>query len=417
MFSRIYRCLCVVCLLGAIHLPVLVSAQEGDRSEIDSTERVSVLKLLIAEMQSNYNKIETWKGEYSFQDSLRMTSKMMNSIYQTDRKIDACDVVRVEQGIIQFVLDSKDNLLFTSYQVNVQRAHEAVEDFLNLQLPNFGDLFYQKSVISSKDYISYEPKMLYSRFVDLPSTQEEVTGAAFRDVVERSRGQQESGVVDPRCFFGINDRTFFWDDLQVCISFGLDSFPVDMWRIVSGKGIHYEVDLIGQSADNQPKFVGTYTFAEECGFNPIRFSFGYKNSTPMKQIEWDYCLQDGIFIPSRVRNVTISGDGRVIKFERILRLKDCVLNEKIDASVFTYAGIGLKDGDRVVDRIERVGMVMKDGKPHKVADFGGDFSAENIDNPSLSTFQMVTMVVGLLFIFISVFLHIRKQMKARTNKS
>lgn len=48
---------------------------------------------------------------------------------------------------------------------------------------------------------------------------------------------------------------------------------------------------------------------------------------------------------------------------------DCAVNHPIDPSRFTYAGLGMRDGDLVMDRIEGVAYILRDGELCKLADF------------------------------------------------
>jgi hypothetical protein len=46
------------------------------------------------------------------------------------------------------------------------------------------------------------------------------------------------------------------------------------------------------------------------------------------------------------------------------------MNGAIPPGQFSYQGLGLKDGDVVMDNIEEVAYIMKDGEPRKFANFG-----------------------------------------------
>ena len=406
-FKSLSLVLLAVSLLGMTLTAMQVCGQDS-ASPVAPSDRDATLKLLLAEMRSNFDKIQTWKGEYSFQDKVRMTSKMMNDMFGTERQAGASDVLRIEQGTILFALDSKENLLYTSFQLKRQEARETGGDFEDVQLPVDRQLFFQKSLISQDDYVSFEPNMQFSRFLDLPSEEGELTAVAFREATEKSKGLQESVVVDPRFFYGTNDRTFFWNDLQACIDFDMVSTSTEIRRITSEKGTHYQVDLMAPFGQDQSRMVGTYEFAEEYGYNPISFSFGAMNATPLKEISWEYRLENGIYVPSRIRSVSISGDGKLIRFERILELQNVTLNKKIDSNTFTYTGIGLKDGDRIVDRIERIGLVIRNGQPVKFADFGDISELSTTSSKPQRPLRPVMIGLGLALIALGVYLKVKE---------
>ena len=52
--------------------------------------------------------------------------------------------------------------------------------------------------------------------------------------------------------------------------------------------------------------------------------------------------------------------------ERKAELVDCVLNQPLDPHQFDEQGLGLKDGDVIVNHIDRVVYKVKDGRPVKL---------------------------------------------------
>ena len=355
-------------------LAMCYGGSTASAQELTGTEKVSALEFLIAEMQSNFDKIKTWEASYKVQDHSLLTPQMMNDMYKVDRPSDSPDVSRREQGTVEFALDAGENLLYTNIEMQSRYFAEVTGDFKELSFPTMeAGLFSHRAILSPSGYISFEPNEKFPGFIELPAMDDSPLPTAFRDAVEKSEGLQQSGVVDPRLFFGINEQTFFWTDLQNTIDWGmLDSIKV--YSDPREQGKRYVIKL-GESSggNNDVSFVGVYTFNENDSYNPSEFSFEKRHGRSIAVVKvwnWRYTEIDGIHIPEYIRCATHSDDDLYVKSERILELKECSLNKKIDPQKFTYAGLGLKNGERVVDRIEGVGMIMRDGKPTVVAKFG-----------------------------------------------
>src|SRR5262249_38375805 len=62
--------------------------------------------------------------------------------------------------------------------------------------------------------------------------------------------------------------------------------------------------------------------------------------------------------------------GGALSKEQTTRLKDCALNRQLSPHQFDERGLGLKDGDLVLNHLERVAYIFEGGGPVKLANFG-----------------------------------------------
>ncbi len=83
---------------------------------------------------------------------------------------------------------------------------------------------------------------------------------------------------------------------------------------------------------------------------------------PSQGLNWRYRKVNNTYLPSHVSYLKPSADGKDILFQRILTLEKTILNEPLPAETFTVVGLGLKERERLLDRIERKAMIFIDGK-------------------------------------------------------
>ena len=112
-------------------------------------------------------------------------------------------------------------------------------------------------------------------------------------------------------------------------------------------------------------------WSPRAGFNPV----GYVTTADkpagkvMSRVEWEWTVIDGIFVPSRIKEAGYEIPGGSPSRRRESKLENCVLNQPLDAHQFDHAGLGMADGDLIIDEAKRVGYIIKDGEPVKLGDF------------------------------------------------
>jgi hypothetical protein len=99
------------------------------------------------------------------------------------------------------------------------------------------------------------------------------------------------------------------------------------------------------------------------------------------KIEWQWKAIDDIYIPSSIKEWAYrSADGGLSK-QQETRLKECVLNQPLVLHQFDERGLGLNDGDLVLNHLERLAYIIKGGEPVKLASFG-DRSVLRLSRPT-----------------------------------
>jgi hypothetical protein len=76
-----------------------------------------------------------------------------------------------------------------------------------------------------------------------------------------------------------------------------------------------------------------------------------------------------IYMPSKIKEAGYEVPGGPVPREWESKLSDCILNQPLEPHQFDHRGLGMQDGDLIIDEVKRIGYIIKDGKPVKLADF------------------------------------------------
>jgi hypothetical protein len=126
-----------------------------------------------------------------------------------------------------------------------------------------------------------------------------------------------------------------------------------------------------QNPNEAPSW-GTIFWSPRAGFNAVAYVHTSKkpDGKIIKQLEWEWTVVAGIYVPSRIKETGIDEDEDHVGLQRECLLDGCVLNQPLDPHQFDYRGLGMVDGELVIDDVKRVVYVLKNGEPVKLADFG-----------------------------------------------
>ena len=88
------------------------------------------------------------------------------------------------------------------------------------------------------------------------------------------------------------------------------------------------------------------------------------------KIEWQWKQIEGVYIPSTIKESAYRAAGGALRKEQTTRLRECALNRPLSPHQFDERGLGLVDGDLVLNHVERVAYIFEGGEPVKLANFG-----------------------------------------------
>ena len=115
----------------------------------------------------------------------------------------------------------------------------------------------------------------------------------------------------------------------------------------------------------------SYVFSSDKGFNMV-----YEESTlhnpkgerlDQKRI-WDYDLIDGIYVLAKTNVQNYSWNTGNLTYENTEIYSNAKINKPVSSEIFNYKNLGLKNGDKFIDKIEGKEYKYKDANLIFVAD-------------------------------------------------
>lgn len=394
-------------------------------------ESLQALGLLSKYIRLNYEQLRTWSGKYQIQDKQRVTApEIYKDIFLTEPTY---PLLRRDYGELTFDIDIPGNKVAVDLKLKPPEFNETASGndvpvrILNAPdggpasnaSPQTGDGtghgldgngFFQQSIVSANDFLSFEPHLQYGDF-EGSKAMKIVGRAAFRSPVEKAKGQEWGVIPDPRGFFGDGSRYF--EEIDRLIKAW--TFPeskdytakqrqemrdtIQVFRSQGDAPHYYKVVFAPPATAGKKTLEIGRTYSERDGFNPTLAWQGESgtNGIPGLQATLGYRVESGVHIPVSVVRLS-TADKESIKFHRVLKLLETRVNQPIDAAKFTIDRFGLKEGERLVDRIDGTIRQKQGSEMLEV----NTVAVRNKDNFSLQTIALIANIVlviaALIFI-------------------
>lgn len=347
---------------------------------IDDSRRVEVLKSISEKIRKNRDAIRTWSGTFRFQDDAVLNRQQAEKVFGSKAitKLGLTPPLsKKDRGRGSFVVDNATNSLFVDFRnESTELREQRGERIAELDRAKF----WQRTILTPEHYLHIQPEQVYGGFEIAPDAEPRQGCAAFRDPVAKAKEEEWGIVVDPRRVFDAGRP--FYEEFEVyaqAVERGgesADAIEVKEWA--ADKGMRYRIKVSGvPSAVGSPKVELWTTVAEEAGFNPVRFDVLVDGNTH-QYTSWQYRDIHGALVPTTVFRMVATADGKSVAFQRALTIEDSKLNEDIPAQGFTASAIGLKEGERLLDRIENKLFVLTNGELKRI-DGGLDQAVDRIE--------------------------------------
>jgi len=128
----------------------------------------------------------------------------------------------------------------------------------------------------------------------------------------------------------------------------VDGYALKVEEHANGNTVKYRIQQPGIIGPGNYLFV-TRTFTSEKDFNMTLEETTNQDGKLLVRITRDYELIDNVHLPSKVLERHFGEDGK-ITHEKVSIFKKSKINRSIPAETFTYKNLGLKDGDKFVDK-------------------------------------------------------------------
>lgn len=329
---------------------------------VPESEYVEFLDRAAAIMKANYEKINTWQGEFSIEENNYYYGEQCRSF-----NIDANDpaarsdaICRSISELQEFATDVKNNKLYCSKSMPKYKfkALDLDRDIVLNQLYS-----PTVSIVTSDEYLSFMPNLNYG-YGGKKINGKWAGRQAFRWPKERAKNEQWSDVRDPRKYFSEGHR-MIWEDLEALRNHIANPSP----DIPEGKAPQISIMTEGTKTYIKTRFYRS----EDCnGCNPnlefvninmiLDSSMEYNlihrealntNNEILQTLDITYESIDGICVPKTVHYVTFRSSDLKKSFDSKITFTKSILNVPIPAETFKYKNLGLKEGDVFKDEIQK----------------------------------------------------------------
>jgi hypothetical protein len=349
---------------------------------VSQAAREQALEFLSGQVQSNYEKIATWTGNYSVHQEEYMPADFMRRVQSGGQVNSTQALIAEREATFRFAIDIKSDSIFRDYATARFQMLTADAARKPIVVPNFAPND-TRSVVTRDDYIYFdynaEPATL-----SVADTHPEARNrrSAHRVPVEETRKQSKGDLMDPRLFYHCAMNNTSWGELEFYLSVlrgqrgpqekDLLDKVLTIEEAAGEGGAWYRIRT--RMPGGVVALITTTVWCPLAAFNPISLAAVEEKAVDPsigRFVTWQWRSVDGVFVPAFVKEVVREKDrGGANSYLRIAELKECSLNSSIPPSAFTVKGLNLAVGDLLADEIEgAVFQVDSGGQIKKLANF------------------------------------------------
>lgn len=350
---------------------------ESEWVELSPEERLEALELLAEQTKGNYERIRTWQGVYRGRQIGLMPRDYVATFGEDVDADDVADLIREIDFDLTFAIDIASGAIYRERKRDTRYRKQGTDELVTLR--NVKTAFEMRSVATAEHYVHFYPEEVWTGFSAVAEHHDaQQKRAAFRDPIEKAKKKESAELMNPCDFFGFDYLTKFWEGLDLYIRALRGETTQEEKRLASemmvvSKAIHNGEPWY-RLKSKLSNFYSNSVWSAAAGFNPVHYvlSKDEAGTEIVKMLSWQWAQADGIYVPAMVSR-TMQNDEGILTYQRDVELTECVLNAPLDEHQFDYQGLGLKDGELVMDRIEEVCYIMRDGQPVKLAAFGEQY--------------------------------------------
>jgi hypothetical protein len=343
--------------------PSIAFSNEGHVTKQGLPEKIAVLKMLSLQTKANYDKIRTWAGSYSYREQWRLVGDEFKTLCNEAKispSANQLPVISVSCVTARFAVDFAKDSLFSAFEAD-RPAEVRLQTGELIKVPNVIATKVM-SISTPEHYLNFMPNVNHMALPDYPKVaiNDGVGRMAFREPSRNGKMMPWGTIFDPRFLFSFEvTLVHAWLD-NFCVFTAnatldqrkeLDN-SLDVKEEHSGDNSIYTI-VFGRSEEKE------LTFDGKVGFNLVKFVAKDRSNRRHRWEEtWEYQKVDDVYIPANVQFV----EYKSAVLDRTVVLRECSINKPIAPTVFTYDQFGLKNGERVLDKIEGALFVYHDGK-------------------------------------------------------
>lgn len=349
--------LCAVVLLILFNLTSsggLRGNTGGEFRSVDPNQTPNVLTLISDHVLSNYKGIRTWEGEVDVTIERVFEGPAAERIFKTETegadKIPS-SIKRHKENKIEFALDSDKGLLYASNYRQKPSQYTDLEsgrDLVSKSVPNF-----IRSIVTPEYHIQCSPYTMREGII--------LSSKAVKESREECT-ECETPLFDPRTILKVSTPPI-WEILSHLAEriandeCAIDGYTLRVEKRTDGVITEYRIQKPSKLSP-KPERLGpeyymifTMTFSSAKGFNIISEEITWGDGKLFKKLTWNYKLVDGIYLPHKTTEQVFRGDTGRLSHEQKSTFNNLQINHLIPENTFTYKNLGMKNGDKFIDKI------------------------------------------------------------------
>lgn len=382
---------------------------------VPSSEKMNSLDMLADQMKGNYERIRTWEGEYHVEAEDLLSARQLAFAVTDNTEVAKNGIIQRVESTMQFVVDFEANATYWC-RVDPKLSWLRPDSRKSVSIPG-ARVTAQRSVFSGEDYLHFDPTNLVPELADLPGNPAaQNKRVAYKDSIEGVAKQRYRDLLDPRLFFGVGVPKSYWDYFgQLKAQAGRLGDRLKVFQADGPGGPWYRFSLSLQGGG-----IEMMTFSPEAQFNPVRrvmtrvITDDDAGEKVLQDVQWQWKRFGDIYLPAEVKIVDNVRGSKTPTNILNVKLGKCVLNKPVDPQQFTYKALGLKDGDLVMDRVNRQFLIQDNGKLVKLASFGERYVPPGSSlSAAMSTTRWVLVVFSIVLLAIAVTALVIRRVRSR----
>lgn len=392
-------------------------------SELDSENKWKILSMLADHMQANFDRIRTWEGTYHVRSIEPQRESFLRSAFagRVDGR-DLSDVTLEREFRIEFAINAQSHKIFRAKTSDLMYwRNRKTDECFNISNTAPAD---ERSYVVGEEYVHFDPLITWPEFnhlLDHPDALHK--RAAFRTSSESAKRKHYADMLDPIVFFGHDQDSRLWETMSVCLDAhngkagGVQQKKAnDAVKCFQADGpqgkfyrFNFDIQPTGPKPD-EPILHSSWIFDSEQGFNPISFFMRRDGEVKdIRQMKWRWKRINDIYVPDVILDVFSETVPHGMNLWRECELEHSRVNEPLDPDRFTLQGLGLKEGELIIDEIHRSVDKLHNGKVISIAKFGTQYVAPPKPNNQFAARYLIVVINILAFAVLLVILAIRRK--------
>ena len=368
--SKVYKireCLLVVFLLlcrisyGSSEIKI----PENFQIISNTQEAIDIVDMLSSQVKSNYDRISTWQGTIKNVDSTYYYDEAAEHVYKSIKDNDGIipnKLMKTRSTSVNFATNLELNQLYSN-----RISEKPMQFYQENDTDPFERLgakpFKETSIVTQDQYLRFSHNTMYgaSNYIVSDGVKGRV---AFREPTENTENLRD--IIDPRD--SMKYATPIYQELGDVLNMLKNNGPdvLDGYKIKVEEGtyeniVFYRVQFPLKVREDL-HILKTMLLSSDKGYNIISLKITHGEDGKLRQEKtWDYILNNGTWVPSKMRLQLFDIQKEELKFERIYDFEESIINETIPPETFTYKNLGLENGERFIDTILRKEYIYNDG--------------------------------------------------------